>query len=88
MLKVKDFIRSCEQSLKHWKEGLEEINNGTFKGYDRSMPNSCVDAMYESKVKTVTDTLNFLKSLNPEKIIQTNKGLTKEGATYYRLVNL
>ena len=86
ILTAKHFLESSKVSLKNYKKGLEEIQNGTFE-YDGSMRNSCVDALYAHKVKVYENVISFLESLPSDCVLSTGTGLTEEGSKYYELVN-
>jgi len=86
ILTAKHFLESSKVSLNHYKKGLDEIKNGTFK-YDGSMSNSCVDALYAHKVKVYENVISFLETLPSDCVLSTGTGLTEEGCKYYTLVN-
>lgn len=85
-LTVEFFIQSTERELKIWEKGIDEIKNGTFK-YDDSMPKCCVVALYQSKVLTCNNTLKYLRTLDENLVISTDRGTTEEGQIYYKLIN-
>lgn len=83
---VEYFLKDAKYMLERWQKDVEKIENGTFK-YDSSMPKSCVDALYYSKVRTYENVIAYLETLPLDLVIQTSTGLTNEGAKYRELVN-
>ena len=83
---VADYLESANGTLRYWNEQLEKLNNGTLE-YDGTIPNSCYNALVQSKVKLYTSVVEWLDGLNKNEIMGNDVGLTKLGAEYYKRVN-
>lgn len=83
---VADYLQSAERTLKYWNGQLEKLNNGTLE-YDGTIPNSCYDALIQSKVKLYTSVVDWLNTFDKDEVMGDNVGLTKIGAEYYKRVN-
>lgn len=86
VLTTKNYLSSAERTLENFKKGLEEIKAGTFE-YDSSMPKSCVDALYEHKVKVYEEAVNYLKTLPEDLVLDSEFGSAEELSKYYEIVN-
>lgn len=84
--KVEYYLESAKHSLAIWEKGVKEIEDGTFK-YDGSMPESCTNALYYSKVEVYKDVIEYLESLPLDLVLATSRGLTEEGVKYCKMVN-
>lgn len=85
-LTVGEITKNTEFTLKYWKKTAQEINAGVFQ-YDGTIPNSCMDALCNHKVKILEETLTYLESLDKDLVISNGLGLSKEGVKYYELIN-
>lgn len=85
-IKVSSLLYSTRNSLRHFEEGLEKIKKGTFI-YDGSMPESCIDALYESKVEVMKKTIEYLEGFDEDFVMLGDRSMGKEGKKYFELVN-
>lgn len=83
---VADYLQSANGSLKYWNGQKEKMNNNALE-YDGTIPNSCYNALIESKVKLFTSVVEWLENLDQNEVVADNVGLTKIGAEYYKRVN-
>ena len=66
--KVEYYLESAKHSLAIWEKGVKEIEDGTFK-YDGSMPESCTNALYYSKVEVYKDVIELPTGVGPRHAI-------------------